>query len=57
MNLSSTLNMDGHLLNVLADQAIVVERHLSCQSGEFYLAIFGDFNVAIDNSKNVSAFN
>jgi hypothetical protein len=40
--------MDGHLLNVLADQAIVVERHLSCQSGELYLAIFWDFNVAID---------
>jgi hypothetical protein len=57
MNRSSSLNTDGYLLNFLADQAIVTERHLSCQSGDFYLAIFGDFNVAIDNSKNVSAFN
>lgn len=40
--------MDGYLLNVLADQAIVVERYLHCQSGEFYFAIFGDFNVAND---------
>jgi hypothetical protein len=40
--------MDGHLLDKLVDQTIVDEGNPSCQSGEFYFAIFGDFIIAID---------
>jgi hypothetical protein len=48
MNRSSTLTMGGVLLNNLADQAIVVEALAAKQSGEFYLAVFGDFMAAAD---------
>jgi hypothetical protein len=41
--------MAGHLLNGLANQAILVESRPYGQSGEFYLAIFGDFIPAINN--------
>jgi len=40
--------MGGVLLIDLADQAIVVEALAAEQSGEFYLAIFGDFMTAAD---------
>ena len=40
--------MGGYPLNVMANQAIVVEGHAAGQSGEFYLAVFGDFIVATD---------
>lgn len=39
------------LLNAVADQAIVVEQRLSCQSGEFYVTIFGDFMMSVDTLK------
>jgi hypothetical protein len=51
MNRSSTLTMGGVLLNDRADQAIVVEVLAAEQSGEFYLAVFGDFMSAADNSQ------
>jgi hypothetical protein len=48
MNRSSTLTMGAHLLNALANQAIVVDPVAPGQSGEFYLAIFGEFIAAIN---------
>ena len=42
--------MGGVLLNDLADQAIVVEALAAEQSGEFYLAVFGDFMSAADTN-------
>jgi hypothetical protein len=44
--------MAGHLLNVLADQTIVVESRPSGQSGDFYLAIFGEFIFAVNKGDN-----
>jgi len=41
--------MGGHLLNVLANHAILAECAPPGQSGEFYFAIFGEFIFAIDN--------
>jgi len=56
MNRSSTLTMGGVLLNDLADQAIVVEVLAAEQSGEFYLAVFGDFMSAADTRGSTHTF-
>jgi len=42
--------MAGVLLNDLADQTIVVEALAPEQSGETYLAVFGDFMTAADTT-------
>jgi len=57
MNRSSTLTMGGHLLNVLANHAILAECAPPGQSGEFYFAIFGEFIFAIDSDSNLGSKN
>lgn len=49
MNRSSTWTICRYLLSDLADRAIVVEWYRFRQSGEFYVAVFEDFILTVDN--------